>query len=575
MPVTEGIIVPITADAKGLTDGMDKAKKSIFSLKLEQEKYESMAFTEKNTLRLIEYNRKIQQLQTEVKQLSNIGKEGFDKMGNAVSGGNNALSKGFGLIRQIAYILPGVGIAGIIGFATEPLIKYIGSLTGISEAAKLAKKEQEDFNKALDKSAGSAIKMGFELQAYIAIAKDTTRSMQERNTALAEANKLYGEHNQQLTLTNIETEKVKEQVEGYTQALIANAIAAKYGDRLAEGYAKQREAARQYGEELAKLKSLEAGYREGLKQNGGLDISEGGATQNSAVRAYEVQLTKVTAATTKYKDATKALKLETGDYVEVLKKANELQSKYGEIEKPKKSVQKAEKELIEPNTKFQPEKLKGRFLGGAYDRVQMQTVLQYLNAINFATKQVGQTITEESNREANAMLKAQSAALAWRDTLYSIGDVIVPQLQNSFSSMFETLITGGSNAFGSLMQSLGRLVTKLISAAIAAAALAAILASTGLGAGLGFKGGFKDVFKSLFSGATGLKLASGGITNGPTRALIGEGKEREVVTPLSQLKNIIGNVGGSRDMPVPQLYMRGADMWIMWQRQQQQNLRSY
>ena len=189
MPVTEGIIVPITADAKGLTDGMDKAKKSIFSLKLEQEKYESMAFTEKNTLRLIEYNRKIQQLQTEVKQLSNIGKEGFDKLGNAVSGGNNALSKGFGLIRQIAYILPGVGIAGIIGFATEPLIKYIGSLTGISEAAKLAKKEQEDFNKALDKSAGSAIKMGFELQAYIAIAKDTTRSMQGRNTALAAANK--------------------------------------------------------------------------------------------------------------------------------------------------------------------------------------------------------------------------------------------------------------------------------------------------------------------------------------------------------------------------------------------------
>lgn len=39
-------------------------------------------------------------------------------------------------------------------------------------------------------------------------------------------------------------------------------------------------------------------------------------------------------------------------------------------------------------------------------------------------------------------------------------------------------------------------------------------------------------------------LAEGGITNGPTLAMIGEGREREVVTPLSKLQSMINGGGG-------------------------------
>ena len=43
-------------------------------------------------------------------------------------------------------------------------------------------------------------------------------------------------------------------------------------------------------------------------------------------------------------------------------------------------------------------------------------------------------------------------------------------------------------------------------------------------------------------------LASGGITTGPTTALIGEGSEQEAVLPLSKLSNLIstGSVSGGR-----------------------------
>ena len=171
---------------------------------------------------------------------------------------------------------------------------------------------------------------------------------------------------------------------------------------------------------------------------------------------------------------------------------------------------------------------------------------------------------------------ANKAAVAYQERLAQIREIVVSGLTPAFEGFFNTLISGGGNALSNLTSAIGQMITKLISAALAAAALAAILAATGLGTALNFAGasqGFSGIFKGLLGGIVG--HASGGITNKPHLAMVGEGKEREVITPLSQLKNIIGNVGGSRAMPVPQLYMRGADMWIMWQRQQQQNLRSY
>ena len=602
MPVTDGIIVPITADAKGLTDGMDKAKKSVGQ------------FAAASTATAKAVNVMSDSLDNGAKSVSN-----FENASSKITKSSGAAVIALSNVGRVAQDLP-FGFLGIQnnlnpllesfqrlkaetgsnGAAFKALSNSLIGAGGVGLALSLASSAFLLFGDRLFDSKTKTAEAASEIDGY-------RRSLMAANNEAAKsiatvANLVAADSLQIASLE--QKKKIVDDLKSFSTAYFGELRIEKgeivglaqayqlYADnifRVAQAKVAAKEIER-LGAKLAEVTKLSNDLKNSFEQSGGKQLFIGGADRIK-------ELEKLTGGTyfENIQNIQRIIQL-TGkteqQVLDYLGKKNKLRTEelqltgqiYSFAQKtatlpppsPTKDLkQKAEKELIEPNTKFQPEKLKGRFLGGAYDRVQMQTVLQYLNAINFATKQVGQTITEESNREANAMLKAQSAALAWRDTLYSIGDVIVPQLQSSFSTMFETLITGGSNAFGSLMQSLGRLVTKLISAAIAAAALAAILASTGLGAGLGFKGGFKDVFKSLFSGATGLKLASGGITNGPTRALIGEGKEREVVTPLSQLKNIIGNVGGSRDMPVPQLYMRGADMWIMWQRQQQQNLRSY
>lgn len=59
------------------------------------------------------------------------------------------LSGSFGALRTLANILPGIGIAGLIAFATGPIIEYIGKLNLFKKATSEAKATQETLTKAL------------------------------------------------------------------------------------------------------------------------------------------------------------------------------------------------------------------------------------------------------------------------------------------------------------------------------------------------------------------------------------------------------------------------------------------
>lgn len=130
------------------------------------------------------------------------------------------------------------------------------------------------------------------------------------------------------------------------------------------------------------------------------------------------------------------------------------------------------------------------------------------------------------------------------------------QQETQYLKEFSQVLGGGlTNAFQQVlsgtqtfMQSFGQFIVQLIERLVAAIAAAAILATllaviTGGSIVIAFAGGFggtaTNSFGSLLSSGTGLHLADGGITNGPTRALIGEGREREAVMPLSKLQNFV------------------------------------
>lgn len=131
----------------------------------------------------------------------------------------------------------GIAVAAItsaITFAQIGFDRWGASAKKAKEQADEFKKSQEDFTKSLDQAKSSALSTAMSLQQYVDIAKNGQLPLSERNAALKEANKILGEHGDKLTLVNINTQKTTETVALFTKALIAQAIATKYTDRIAE-----------------------------------------------------------------------------------------------------------------------------------------------------------------------------------------------------------------------------------------------------------------------------------------------------------------------------------------------------
>jgi hypothetical protein len=95
------------------------------------------------------------------------------------------------------------------------------------------KKAQQEFAKSLDSAKASALSSGIALQNYVDVAKNSTLPIEQRNEALKKANDILGEHGKVLTLTSIATAEGTREIQLYTDALIAQAVAAKYTDQVA------------------------------------------------------------------------------------------------------------------------------------------------------------------------------------------------------------------------------------------------------------------------------------------------------------------------------------------------------
>ena len=95
------------------------------------------------------------------------------------------------------------------------------------------KKAQEDFAKSLDSAKASAMSSGIALQSYVDVAKNSTLPIEQRNEALKKANQILGEHGKVLTLTSVATAEGTREVELYTKAIIAQAVATQYTTQIA------------------------------------------------------------------------------------------------------------------------------------------------------------------------------------------------------------------------------------------------------------------------------------------------------------------------------------------------------
>jgi len=563
---TETLKIVITADNKGALTSLqqtaaetDKFKLSLGDLntRLSLLKERLNQATEPARITKLGGEIKVVTLQIEEQKaaFAALGAE-VDKAGAGMAGG---LNKAYSGLKTIANILPGIGIAGLFGLALGPLFEYLQGLTGVSDELKKVKEDQEKFNDGLDKETGAAKKTGFELKAYISIAADATKSLEERNQALKTANEIYGHHNQALTLANINTKEVKDQVEGYTQALIANAIASKYGDKIADLYYKQNEAAREYGQSLKELNTANELVRKSAIESVGKPIGVAGDLQTTAyITQRDAALQKATKATENYKKQTLELAYVTGDYVKVLGNANELNTKFGETDKPKSTGGMAKDYNLDylVNKFHQTHKLEGLILPTKTEAEQ--ELKQYLNDVlpsleRSRKKDVllsmggasaiealqsregggksGPLVQYDAKTEAAAKAQNQfNKALAETSQIMS---VVGPQIDGLF-----TALENGANLGDAIGNMFKKLAEDIAKAAIKALVFKVILnAVSGGTAGVG--GSFGDIFGKLLGLGGG--HAKGGVVTGPQGGHIELLHGTEAILTPAQMSGLVRN----------------------------------
>jgi len=130
-----------------------------------------------------------------------------------------------------------------------------------------------------------------------------------------------------------------------------------------------------------------------------------------------------------------------------------------------------------------------------------------------------------------------------------------------FDQFFSNLGSGSKTAlqaFGEAIKSVAVEIGKAIAKALLFAAI-----QTAITGGSFNIGSLLKNFKGFFGQFSGLKLASGGVTTGPTQALIGEGGVREAVIPLNRLPELVGKIAGGGGNTTIEHRISGNDLIVL------------
>lgn len=408
----EDIQVSIGADVTGLKQGLSETQKSLQSLKIELESFKNIASktTDPNVLK--EYNAKIQETQTEIKRLSAAGKEGFDELGNAVGKSKGFINQAWSSVRTLAYALPGVGVAGLIGFAVEPLIEYVSTLDFASESVKNLKAATEDYNAELVKSSANAGAEVAQINSLVAIAKDETLSRNARQQAIDKLNKDYPELHNNLSLETINSKKATEAIKNLTNStvLLAKANAAK--ELIGKEFAKQLEL---QNKSLSSQAGFVAKTIAGAVALGGYveDVGEGWRKTLAGTGRVLTDTELLTNATNRYNEA--AGRAGKVNQKEALEKSSVAINFF------KEELNKANKELAESNTLFTENENKA----GGHGK-KLKSVSDILKELSIDLKQnannIGITFGEKTKKDINDTYKAINE-LTKIDTKESVDEV--------------------------------------------------------------------------------------------------------------------------------------------------------
>lgn len=271
-----------------------------------QKLYTNSISTATNPELISKYNRRLQETEIQINRTRNIGKAGFDSIGDAVKRNTGLLGGLWGSLRTVANILPGVGIAGLLAFAINPIWDYIKGLDLLKKKtneATEAKKRFSDLTLSGNQNAQTEITT---LRTLYAITQDTTISLVKRKAAVDQLQRDYPKY-----LGNIKDEEIlagnaSGAYDKLSASILATARARAAQELITENSKKQLELERQLVETQVKELTLfekrtklekqakaaqNTSAREGIRQ----DVESVTVANEQAIKENQKQQAKLTA----------------------------------------------------------------------------------------------------------------------------------------------------------------------------------------------------------------------------------------------------------------------------------------
>lgn len=168
-------------------------------------------------------NLALQETQAEMVKYANVGKKGFDEFGQKIKSTGGYLQTAWSGLRTIAQILPGIGIAGLVAFATGPILEYVTALFKGRDALSQAVQNLKAFNEVQKATAETAGKSLGQLKLLYDRTQDVTRSMQDRLDAARQLREEATGEIKNATDLAIVNGDLKKSYDELTESIIANA----------------------------------------------------------------------------------------------------------------------------------------------------------------------------------------------------------------------------------------------------------------------------------------------------------------------------------------------------------------
>lgn len=259
---------------------------------------------------------------------------------DATNSMSNSITRSFGRVigylRNIAYLIPGIGIGGLIGLVINPIIDIFRNVDEFGDKLKERVKDIVRDIRGLRAEASAGVAGDISnINALSEAILDQTKSYDERNAALKKLREVNKAYFGDLTLEKAELGLLKEALKEYTDALIANAVVKGFLDEISKvsiEFAKIYDEFTQAGEQLDKFQEQ---YDELIAKQKQSSLPTDPTSQFESTGTEEqAEINRLTRQISQQRDALAKITQQKTRLEKGLREAYELALKYKPLETP-------------------------------------------------------------------------------------------------------------------------------------------------------------------------------------------------------------------------------------------------